>query len=309
MEALCFCVFVFLCVCVFQFFFAFHWKWKSRFSFSRENIFFQSKKSFQKKVQKKRRWLSVFFFVFFFSDFSKSQKKEVCFLFLKKLFLVCLFVFFCAFCVQSASVHRYAKRSKANQRKKKKKVFSFGSVIAFPSSNRRKASKKEKPNFLKIHKTAKNFKFNKYQIQKKFWTFLRKSNVLKLKKSSEFFYEKKKRVYPWFFWFFVEHLVFPSFFAFWKTKEVFSKNFFQKKYTFKKTNKQRRVRAKSFFTRVFSKKNHQALFLSFCALFDFSFFFFAFFIKKKRRKTKSQKKNACKFKWLKKRTSISLKVS
>jgi hypothetical protein len=49
--------------------------------------------------------------------------------------------------------------------------------------------------------------------------------------------------------------------------------------------------------------------LSFCALFDFSFFFFAFFIKKKRRKTKSQKKNACKFKWLKKRTSISLKVS
>jgi hypothetical protein len=57
-----------------------------------------------------------------------------------------------------------------------------------------------------------------------------------LKKSSEFFYEKKKRVLPMDF--FVEHLLFLSFFAFWKTKEVFSKNFVQKKCAKKPTPKE-----------------------------------------------------------------------
>jgi hypothetical protein len=63
-------------------------------------------------------------FVFFFSDFSKSQKKRSLFFVSKKTFFG-LFVVFCA----------------------QRKFFSFGSVIAFPFS-RRKAGKKEKPTFL-----------------------------------------------------------------------------------------------------------------------------------------------------------------
>jgi hypothetical protein len=106
-----------------------------------------------------------FFLCFFLFRLFKVSKKRSLFFVSKKTFLglfVCIFLrFLCA-------ERERSSLREANQRKKKKKVFSFGSVIAFPSSNRRKASKKEKPNFLKIHKTAKNFKFNKYQIQKKF---------------------------------------------------------------------------------------------------------------------------------------------